>query len=79
MKALYAPLYWLMGAVFLLVTTVFWSAIIGSLLVIEGQTGLTGPSFWNLATVLTFVRVVFIIVGIFLIAFGIGLFLLKKR
>jgi hypothetical protein len=79
MKAIYAPLYWLMGAVFLLITTVFWSAISGSLLAIQEQTGLNGPSFWNLEAVLTFVRVVFIIVGIFLLAFGIGLFWLKKR
>ena len=77
MKAIFSPLYWLMGAVFLLITTVFWNAISGSLLAIQEQT--TVPSFWNLAAVLSFVRLVFIIVGIFLLAFGIGVFLFRKR
>jgi hypothetical protein len=68
-----------MGAVFLLITTVFWNAIDRTLLHIQEHSDLTGPSFWNLANVLTFVRVIFIIVGAFLLVFGIGIFLLKKR
>jgi len=79
MKVLYSSLYCSMGAVFLLITTVFWNAINRILLDIQEHSDLTGPSFWNLANFLTFVRVIFIIVGAFLLVFGIGIFLLKKR
>lgn len=79
MKLFFAPFFGLMGALFLLVSTIFWRLISQSLMALEEQTSLAVPSFWDLAVVLTFVRVIFIIVGIFLVAFGCGVLWLKQR
>ncbi len=68
-----------MGAVFLLVGTIFYPAISRWLLDLQGQTTCTAPSFWDLPLVLKVVRVIFIIVGAFLVAFGIGLIWLRRR
>jgi hypothetical protein len=78
-KLFFAPLFGLMGALFLLVSTIFWRPISQSLLATPEQSNLVVPSFWDLTVVLTFVRVIFVIVGIFLLVFGCGVLWLKKR
>ncbi len=79
MKALFWPLFCTTGAAFLLIGTVLYPAITGWLLDLQGQTTWTAPSFWYLPLVLKVVRVIFIIVGAFLVAFGIGLIWLRRR
>ncbi len=67
-----------MGVVFLLVSTVFYPPITQLLGNIQENAGESIPSFWNLSLVLKFVRVIFLIVGVFLTLFGIGMFWVKK-
>jgi hypothetical protein len=77
-EIVFCPLFSLMGALFCW-SAPFWRPISQSLLATQEQTNMAVPSFWDLAVVLTFVRVIFIIVGIFLVAFGCGVLWLKKR
>jgi hypothetical protein len=79
MKILFPMLFFLMGCLFLLVGTAFYPAISELLLNIEKQITPAAPSFWDLSFVLGFVRVIFIIVGVFLIGLGIGFFFLKRH
>ncbi len=79
MRILIPLLYFIMGLLFLLISTVFYPAITGLLLDIGKQAEPAAPAFRDLSFVLGFVRVIFIIVGVFLIGFGIGLFVLKRR
>ena len=66
------------GCLFLLISTVFYPAISQWLINLQQQTQATAPHFWNLSTVLEIFRIIFIIVGIFLLAFGIAFPWLKK-
>jgi uncharacterized BrkB/YihY/UPF0761 family membrane protein len=70
MNTLVALLFVLMGALFLLISTVFYPVITSSLIKIGEHTG-GYPSFWNLVVVLKIVRVIFCVVGGFLAVFGI--------
>ena len=79
MKALYWPFFCTMGIFFLLTATIFYPAVSSWLLDVQGQSPWTAPAFWDLPLVLKIVRVIFIIVGAFLVAFGIGLLWLKRR
>ena len=78
MKILCSLLFIFQGCVFLLVSTVFYPAITRLLIDLQEQMHLTAPPFWNLTWVLALVRIIFIIVGVFLIAFGIGILWLKR-
>jgi hypothetical protein len=63
--------------VFLLLSTIFYTGITQHLTYV--QQGWSTPGFWNLSFVLAFVKVIFIIVGGFLLLFGITLPLFRKR
>jgi hypothetical protein len=67
----------LTGLLFLLLSTIFYAGM--SQYLSGVQSGLNTPDFWNLSFVLAFVRVIFIIVGSFLLLFGITLPLFSKR
>jgi hypothetical protein len=75
-KILFSALFIFMGCLFLLISTVFYPAITGYLLDLQGT--IATPSFWDLQFVLGFVKIIFIIVGIFLTIFGIGSIFIKK-
>jgi hypothetical protein len=62
-----------MGVLFLLISTLFYPAISQWMLNLQDDISITAPSFWNLSFVLIFVRIIFIIVGVFLTGFGIFL------
>ncbi len=68
-----------MGALFLLVSTVFFPVITGLLLDLQQQMDMAAPPFWDLLQVLGIVRVIFILVGIILVAAGIVFLFLWKR
>jgi hypothetical protein len=78
MKIAVSLLFLLTGGLFLLVSTVFFPAVVQILSQLETRIAAT-PDFWDLSFVLRFVRVVFFLVGIFLIGFGIALFWLRKH
>jgi phage shock protein PspC (stress-responsive transcriptional regulator) len=79
MQTLLRIVFLLNGCFFLLVGTAFFPAISQSLFHIQAQSSLPSPSFWDLSRVLSVVRVIFIVVGIFLTGFGIFLVLIRKR
>ena len=79
MKILYSLVFILQGCLFLLVSTIFYPTIVQMLINLQEQMQLTVPPFWNLALVFSIVRIIFIIVGIFLTIFGIGILLLNRR
>jgi hypothetical protein len=58
---------------------VFYSSVAQLLLNLESQTDLNAPSFWDLSWILRVVRIIFIIVGMLLTCFGIGLFWKRKK
>jgi hypothetical protein len=76
-KILFPALFICMGCLFLLVSTIFYSDITWYLLNLQEK--IVTPSFWNLSVVLSIVRIIFIIVGIFLTCFGIGLFGMRRK
>jgi hypothetical protein len=65
-----------MGCLFLLLSTIFYSDTTRYLLAWQDKIGT--PEFWNLTVVLSIVRIIFVIVGIFLTIFGIASLWLKK-
>lgn len=78
MKTLIPLLFIATGSLFLLVSTVFYSTIANYLITSQSEITWNMPGFWNLAFVLSFVRVIFIITGAFLTVFGVALCLSKK-
>lgn len=68
----------IIGVFFLLISIICYSSIAQLLLNLESQTDLNALS-WDLSWVLKVVRIIFIIVGIFLTGFGIGLFWKRKK
>jgi len=78
MKILIPVVFIIMGAVFLLLSTVFFQPLSNCLLNLQQQAGPLEPPGWNLELVLKFVRAIFIIVGIFLCGFGAALVWLEK-
>jgi hypothetical protein len=72
-KIIYPAAFISMGVRFLLISTIFYPAISQWLLQLQDDTSIAAPSFWSLAFVLAFVRIIFIIVGVFLTGFGIFL------
>ncbi|MBN1370145.1 MAG: hypothetical protein JW954_07925 [Dehalococcoidaceae bacterium] len=78
MKIFIPVLFIIMGVVFLLVSAVFYQPFSNCLLGLQQQSGSLNPPGWNLALVLQFVRVIFIIVEIFLCGFGAALVWLEK-
>jgi hypothetical protein len=76
MKYLYPVIFIAQGIVFLLISTVFYGPITDFLL--SHQPAENPLPWWNLEWVLRAVQVIFIIVGIFLIAFGIAFNWFKK-
>jgi len=79
MKVLLRIVFILNGCFFLLVGTILYPAVTETLFHIQAQSSLPSPSFWDLPKVLSMVRVIFIIVGIFLTCFGVFLVLIRKR
>ncbi|MBM4444914.1 MAG: spore germination protein [Chloroflexi bacterium] len=71
-KLIYALAFLCNGCIFLLVSLVFYSEISGLLTSADERVGWDTPSFWDLALVLRIVRVIFIVVGGLLTAFGVG-------
>jgi hypothetical protein len=71
MKFLFPSMFIFMGAVFLLVGTVFYPSITELMVDLQTQAGFTAPEFWNLSLILGIVRVIFLIVGSFLTVLGI--------
>ncbi len=67
-----------MGAAFLLVSTVFYPSITELLSRMQVQAGRNIPEFWNLSLVLRIVRVIFLIVGAFLVVLGFTFIWIKK-
>jgi len=78
MKILIPVVFIIMGAVFLLSSTVFFQPLANCLLNLQQQSGSLPPPGWNLEMVLKFVRVIFIFTGIFLSGFGLALVWLAK-
>jgi hypothetical protein len=78
LQILIPVLFLVNGSVFLLVGTVWYPDIVRLLIKMQEQSS-WAPPFWDLLWVLGIVRIIFIIVGIFLIAFGIGLVWFKKN
>lgn len=78
MKILIPAVFITTGAVFLLVSTVFFQPLSNCLLVFQQQSGSFEPPGWNLEFVLKFVRVIFIVVGICLSGFGVVVMWLEK-
>jgi hypothetical protein len=72
-KIIYPAAFITMGVLFLLISTLFYPAISQWMLQLQNDTSIAAPSFWNLSFVLTFVRIISIIVGVFLTGFGIFL------
>ena len=71
-------LFVLTGGLFLLISTVLFPAVGHVLSHLETRTAAV-PAFWDLSFVLRIIRVIFILVGIFLIGFGIAIFWLRKH
>jgi len=78
MKLFFPLIFIFMGVVFLLVGSAFYPSITELLGRFQAQAGWNIPDFWNLSLVLRIVRVIFLIVGAFLIALGIAFFWIKK-
>ncbi len=78
MKFLFPAIFIVMGVTFLLVSTVFYPPITQWLHNLQEQNSSSVPAFWNLSLVLKFVKIIFLVVGIFLTLFGIGMFWFKK-
>jgi hypothetical protein len=78
-KIVFPLAFILMGAVFLLVTTVFYPWIVELLGGLEARAGQAVPEFWNLSLILPIVRVIFLIVGAFLTVLGIAFFWIRFR
>jgi hypothetical protein len=72
-KIIYPATFITMGVLFLLISTLFYPAISQWILHLQDDISIAAPSFWNLSFVLIFVRIIFIIVGVFLTGFGIFL------
>jgi len=68
-----------MGVLFILVSTVFYPLISDYLINLQSELSWNTPDFWDITVVLKIVRVIFLIVGIFLTCFGIGLFWWKRN
>lgn len=68
-----------MGSLFLLISLVFFSDITTVLDNLQGEMTFATPGFWNMQTVLTIVRIIFIATGSFLTVFGVAFFWIKKR
>jgi fructose-specific phosphotransferase system IIC component len=79
MGILYSLLFIVNGSIFLAVGTIFYSDVARLLLKLQEQSNWAAPQFWDLSWVFGIVRIIFIIVGIFLIAFGFGIFWFRKR
>ncbi len=79
MKHMVPVLFLFMGGLFLLVSTVLYPAITTWLTGVQGDIVSSAPPFWDLPLVLRAVRVIFLVVGVFLILFGIAAFWLKER
>jgi hypothetical protein len=79
MKGLLRVIFLLNGCFFLLVGTVLYPSITQTLFDIQAQSTIASPDFWELSRVLSIVRVIFIIVGIFLTGFGLAMILLRNR
>jgi hypothetical protein len=71
-------LFVLTGGLFLLISTVFYPAIVQILNHLETRIAAT-PAFWDLSFVLRIVRVIFLLVGVFLTGFGIAMFWLRRH
>ena len=71
-------LFLLTGVLFLLISTVWYPAVVQFLNAIQARTA-DAPDFWNLSLVLGFVRVIFLLVGVFLAGFSVVLFRLRKH
>jgi hypothetical protein len=71
MKYFFPSMFIFMGAVFLLVGTVFYPSITELMVGLQTQAGFTALEFWNLSLILGIVRVIFLIVGSFLMVLGI--------
>ena len=78
MNIIFPLIYIIIGSIFLLISTVFYPSITTLLMNLQEQMHWSAPPFWNLSFVLIFVRIIFIIVGIFITGFGIALFWIKK-
>ena len=78
MKIFFPFLFIVMGAVFLLVSTAIYPSITELLGRLQAQAGQNIPEFWNLSLILGIVRVLFLIVGAFLVILGISFFWIKK-
>jgi hypothetical protein len=77
MKIIYPLLFIFMGCLFLLISTVFYPSITQLINTLQNNTSSTVSPFWDLALVVKFVRIIFLIVGIFLTGFGISIFWIK--
>jgi hypothetical protein len=75
MKMFFPLIFCINGLIFLLIGTIFYPPISQWLINMQGSV----PDFWNLPLILGIVRIIFIIVGGFLFAFGIGLLIFKLR
>ncbi len=71
-------LFVLTGGLFLLISTVFYPAVVQMLSHLETRIAAT-PDFWDLSFVLRIVRVIFFLVGIFITGFGVALFWLRRN
>jgi hypothetical protein len=78
MKIIVPLLFFINGLIFLLVSTVFYPAITQYLNNLQEKAGLIDPGFWGWTFALGMIKVIFIIVGVFLIGFGFLLVWLKK-
>jgi hypothetical protein len=78
MKNIIPALFIFMGLTFLLVSTVFYPSITQLLESVQGLNSKSIPDFWDLSWVLKIVKIIFLIVGVFLIIFGIAAFRMKK-
>ena len=78
MKVFIPVMFVIMGIILLLTSTLFFNPLANLLLDIQQEAGLFNPSSWDLPMVLRFVRVVFIVAGVFLASFGAGLVWFEK-
>lgn len=79
MKNIFLLPFVVMGVLFILVSTVFYPLISDYLINLQSELSWNTPDFWDITVVLKIVRVIFLIVGIFLTCFGIGLFWWKRN
>jgi len=79
MKNIHPLPFIIMGIIFLLISILFYPSITQLLIDIQSQNSWTAPRFWDLTWVLMFVRIIFILIGVFLTGFGIGLFWMRRK